>query len=532
MKIAIEELNDLQSEFSKRVKNITAKLDTVKSKTEAITKLASFQGKAADKAKHYFQTVHGTSVDQLKNTVLHLEKNLSKMISEFHQTVDEASNAVITEEYLNDVNKKVQKTKNEMLATHHEGEQVIKSVADVIPLTAPDISRFIDRVNQSRKYIHDVNKKLLDFDRKALQIVNESKQEVDKVLKKISGYTANSLLAAGHSGGVNETDFEVRDKSEFSEEKMLALMIAGSKSFSKVLKNINKSNTYSTAAMQFYAYFKLDKKTRLLFRKYGTHAFTREQYRKFNNYLTSTVFKFKFKELMNHLKTYKTAAFTKENMKSLQNVIETFGKERGKLAMFREFDKLFGLEKYREFKKLSLGKKTLKMATTFGDEFVGKKYKATKKAIQSLPEWKDPKKAYKNAVETFKENTKDLNALGKTMKIAGKSLGVLGIGIAAADNYKTYKGDTQKTIVGTAVDTAFGAVAAATGAAVGSAFLPPIGTVAGAGVGMGVSYVANIKWGKPPKSTIEHTKELVNKGVDTVSKATKKIGRKIASWFK
>ena len=149
-----------------------------------------------------------------------------------------------------------------------------------------------------------------------------------------------------------------------------------------------------------------------------------------------------------------------------------------------------------------------------------------------MPSWKDPKQAYRNMVLNFNESTKGMNKLGKGMKILGKGLGPLSFGIMARDNYKTYKGDTQKIIVGTAVDTAFVAGATTTGAVVGSAFLPPIGTVVGASVGFGISFAVNKKVGKPPKSLTEHTKDLVNKGVDSLSKRTKKIGKSLTKWFK
>jgi hypothetical protein len=261
----------------------------------------------------------------------------------------------------------------------------------------------------------------------------------------------------------------------------------------------------------------------------GSHALTKEQYRNLNNLLlNTTLYKFQVKEFMHHLGKFKTKAFTKDNYKILRNSLEVYGKERGKLAMLREYDKLFGLEKYRKFIKLSASKKVIRMATTFGDEFAGKKYKATKKTIKSLPNWKNPKIAYKNATESFKEGIKGMNLLGKSMKGVGKGLGPLGVGIVAADNYKAYKGDTQKVVVGTVVDTAFSSGAAAAGATVGSMLFPPIGTVVGAVTGVLVSSTVNGKYGKPPKSITDHTKDLVNKGVNSFEN----FGKSVVEFFK
>lgn len=116
------------------------------------------------------------------------------------------------------------------------------------------------------------------------------------------------------------------------------------------------------------------------------------------------------------------------------------------------------------------------------------------------------------------------------MKAVGKGLGPLGVGIIAADNYKTYKGNTQKVVVGIAVDGTFSTGSAAVGAAVGSAFLPPIGTVVGAGVGIGANVLINRKY--DGKSLPEKSKELINKQIKSTAKACKKISSSISGWFK
>ncbi|MGG0656637.1 T7SS effector LXG polymorphic toxin [Rummeliibacillus pycnus] len=529
MKVAMEELLDLQLELNNNVKNITAKLDTIKQKTNNISKLHSFQGEAATSTKKYFQVVHGHTIEDLQQTALHLKKNYSQIITTFQQMVDHSSSAIITKDYLLDLNNDMKTFKKDVTDTHHEGEQIITSVSDIIALQVPSISSFNNNVGYSKKHVTEVNENFQHFDQKALNIVQNTKQEVENVMKKIAEYAANSVTGSSKLPQLNPKDFgKVDQNGEFELATMLIAMVAGSKSFAKVLKNINKANTLMTAAAQLYVYYKLDPKSRKILKNRGVHAFTKEQYRAFNNLLSTTLYKFKTKEFMHHLGGFKTKAFTEDNYKVLKDSLEAYGKERGKLAMLREYDKLFGLDKYRQFNKLSLSKKTLKLATTFGDELAGKKYKATKKTIESLPSWKNPKIAYKNAAESFKESTKGMNSLGKSMKVMGKGLGPLGVGISAVDNYKTYKGDTQKVVVGTLVDSAFGAGAAATGATIGSAFFPPIGTVVGAGTGIVVSSLVNLKRGNPPKSITDKTKDLVNEGVNTV----KNISKKVVGWFK
>ena len=86
-----------------------------------------------------------------------------------------------------------------------------------------------------------------------------------------------------------------------------------------------------------------------------------------------------------------------------------------------------------------------------------------------------------------------------------KNLGIVGdiisLGTNISDNYHVGadgKVDEKTLIVGTAVDFAVdagtGAASSAIGAAVGSFFLPPLGTIVGAAVGMGIDYAINKDW--------------------------------------
>lgn len=259
------------------------------------------------------------------------------------------------------------------------------------------------------------------------------------------------------------------------------------------------------------------------------YSFKLENYRKYNNLLSPEMYKYNSRELLKHLKEHKTKAFTKENLKVLTKGWEPFGTERGKLAMSQEFDKLYGMDKYREFQKLSPLKKTTTILT---NELIGDK-------IKSVKEWTDPKAAFANTTDKIKTSIDDFKkagALGKTAKIVGKGLGPLSMGIIVGNNLTEHKGDTQKITTGIAVDGVFSAGTTVAGAALGTMIFPGVGTVAGtvvgAGIGVAVGLTTEIKWGDPPKNVKDRTKDLVNDGVDNIQKASKEIGKKIKGWFK
>ncbi|MED4320741.1 T7SS effector LXG polymorphic toxin [Weizmannia sp. CD-2023] len=530
MKVEFEELLNLQKEIDKSTKEMVAKLETARQKCNAISRLNSFKGKAADSAKRYFNATHGEIIESLVSAARQVEQRYNQIISEFAGTVDGSGNAVIHSDYLDDLGRKTRTLRNGMMDIHHEGAQILHGISDIVSIPTPDLDHFMESAEASRKFADEVNEKLHTFDRKALQIVKESRHDVDRAMKKLMEAGERSLTG---SSSHSNTNAEFSKNHQGLEGKALLFIVLANayKGFKRISDYLNKTDSVSNHMAQLYIYFKLmNKSERKMLKEGNPHAFhfTKEEYRKFNNYLNLTLFKFNDKKFMNHLKKYKFKAFTKENIQELVSSLEVFGKERGKLAMIKEFDKLYGFPKYREFKELSLKAKAVKAATIFEEELVGKKIKAVKKTIKRIPEWKNPKVAYTNIVNEFKDSTKELNRIGKAVKAGNKLLGPLSVGLTAKENYEKSHGDTQKFIVGTAVDTAYNSTATAIGTVIGTALCPPIGGVAGAAVGIGITALVNLKRKGSHKSLSERTKDFTNKGVDKIQH----IGKNIAKWFK
>ena len=413
MKVANAELIDIQTKLNEELKTITAKLQTVKSKTNDINKLESFQGKAASAAKAYFQSVHVKSVDELEQTIKRLRENYDKVLTEFVNTVDNSSTAVITDDYLNQLNSRVLTIKNGILDTHEEGKQVIQSVSDIVPLSSPNITKFETSVDTSQKYVTRVNKELSDFDKSALKIIEDSQQAVGQIQSKISMQTMNRLMGiysfADQINLIQQSDNEKNDLSVDSEgnsKKQSGGISMGASMFLTFMTGI-KAENYLKLPSQFYIHSKLDKKTRNLLKSNGTYLFSKEVYRNFNNKLSFGMYKYNSKELMNLFKQHKTKALNKDILKGLTQGWVPFGTERGKLAMSREFDKLYGLDKYRELQKLTTLGKAKKATTIFADEFVLNKVRAT-------TEWKNPNVAFENTKQSLKSTVTDFKAQKST----------------------------------------------------------------------------------------------------------------------
>ena len=105
-----------------------------------------------------------------------------------------------------------------------------------------------------------------------------------------------------------------------------------------------------------------------------------------------------------------------------------------------------------------------------------------------------------NPLSDFKgwKDASNVTKAGKALGIAGTAMTFINNvntdfinadgGINSAQNWRNFAVDTG-------VDLASGAGATAIGAAFGSLVAPPLGTVVGAGLGMGVSYLINKDWG-------------------------------------
>lgn len=120
----------------------------------------------------------------------------------------------------------------------------------------------------------------------------------------------------------------------------------------------------------------------------------------------------------------------------------------------------------------------------------------------------------------------------------GKGAGILGVGLTAVDNVfdNFYNAETGKWDwksgenykefgVDVIVDVAAGASAAFVGGAIGTALvpIPPLGTIVGAAVGAGIYYGLNHKFGDPPQSMVDRTKNTANEAVDWAGKQLGKL---------
>jgi hypothetical protein len=107
-----------------------------------------------------------------------------------------------------------------------------------------------------------------------------------------------------------------------------------------------------------------------------------------------------------------------------------------------------------------------------------------------------------------------LTKWGKRLGIAG-TVWTVGTNAYAKFHDGVQGNDVRDFAVDAAVDLGSAAAAAGVGAAAGSLFLPPLGTVAGALVGLGFNVAMNVKWPfLGDKSLVDGAKDLIKNGLD------------------
>ena len=515
LKVDLPEVIALSDKISQGQAKAEASLATVKKDIGSLDAMESFKGKSAEVAKYYFAEFHQSIIEAFQQLLIEIDADSNKNISDFLGKVDSSEGAKVHQSYIEEQKETIESTYSDFESLSQEINQTINSVSDLVSVIKPNFYEITTKKNILTRIIKDLVQNMGDYSNQAdTAKMREMLEHIQLLMSNAQAEKGEGRFKEFYKGDsakarkkLDKWVYDRRDKTSL--EKV--------SDWGNIAKKYFRYSSYTGMASQVGSMAiilkTMTKDDRSKFLKTGLHSLNLNSYIRYNNLLTNTnIFKVTNRQFVDVAKQ-----IVKGKMNPLKALQSTpFTDIRGKNAMKKEFARRLDLQKYQDFKKLTTGQKALSMMKTFGNELIGDKVKTTKKIITQT-NWKKPQTLMTGVVDEVKGKTKGLNVLGKIGKLAGP----LGAGVHIADNFNQHKGNTQKAIVGSAVDIAGSSVAAASGAAVGSLIVPPIGTVVGAGVGAVGSYFLNKKWGAPPKSALDHVKGGVNKAVD-----------KIAGWFK
>ncbi|EJR80016.1 hypothetical protein IK7_03575 [Bacillus cereus VD156] len=488
--IELQEVNELQKRFQTSADELNQYFETLLGKIDDLNQLNSFQGKAADEIKRYFSRVHGTTIAGFQIAAEELKNEFQKAIESFNSTVDSDSDTKIYGNYLDNVKKKINGYSNEFDRSNEEAKQTISTIADIVPTQYPSSSGISEGIQKSQKEISDTLEKLETYNsqQNELQHFNEMLSSLDKGMKEIqaangdfSSKIVEKIMAGGWNGNLingisnHMTAFDIQQKGT-------KFLIAA---FARMY--------YAKKNYDFKAIFDPDGRK-------GKGKFTLSTRQK--------------EDLVEVFKLLKMDSSDDSIFRYVKNGLKMDGVENSRITneQVRKARKgIYKLPEFQDFQKFhqNWGQKGLSIAikergwSSFKTEYV--------KGLKDLHpgQWK----------EAFKE----LGKTGKFLKGAAIFGAVVSVGNNIADAQKDgwQRHDIVDIATDSAVDIGATAGAAATGAVAGSFFLPPVGTVVGAGVAVVGTALLNKKWDRLGGDSI----------IDVTKKGVKKITTKLGELF-
>lgn len=488
--IELQEVNELQKRFQTSADELNQYFETLLGKIDDLNQLNSFQGKAADEIKRYFSRVHGTTIAGFQIAAEELKNEFQKAIEIFNSTVDSDSDTKIYGNYLDNVKKKINGYSNEFDRSNEEAKQTISTIADIVPIQYPSSSGISEGIQKSQKEVSETLEKLETYNsqQNELQHFNEMLSSLDKGMKEIqaangdfSSKIVEKIMAGGWNGnlinGISEsmTTFDIRQKGG-------KFLVAAFARMYYAKKNYDLSVLFDSNGRKGKGKFTLS---------------TRQK-----------------EDLVEVYKLLKMDSSDDSIFRYIKNGLKLDGVENSRITneQVRKARKgIYKLPEFQDFQKFQQdwSKKGLPTAikergwSSFKTEYV--------KGLKDLHPGK------------WKEAFKELGNTGKFLKGTAIFGAVVSVGnnIAEAQKDGWQLHDVADIATDSAVDVGATAGAAAAGAVAGSFFLPPIGTVVGAGVGVVITVGLN-------------TKTSIFGGdsaIDATKKGVKKITTKLRDLF-
>ena len=232
-------------------------------------------------------------------------------------------------------------------------------------------------------------------------------------------------------------------------------------------------------------------------------------------------------EILGDAKSGTEAVFTYRGAKVFLNGIEITVDNKGRMRWGNKFI-------YKQSYRYSNGEALEKAS---GLDLENYHYSGNLKGMARFKEMgKAGWSGFKEAVSPLNDfkGWKEVGKFGKAAKGAGIFLTAWNVKDNWEKNVNVKDGISAKEVrdfaIDTTVDIGSGAAATGVGAMVGSAFLPPLGTVVGAGVGASINYLMN-NYKFNGASLVDHTKKELKKWGDEIGKFGNNVFKTIGNWL-
>ena len=146
---------------------------------------ASWEGAAADSINTYMKEVHGKIIEGFDMLMEIYERNYLMYKEDYLAKIDDYETAVIPEDELEDIGKKVNQFKNDVEDTYAELEDILASISDIISISAPSIDELIDNHWDIIRYVQNLDEDIAELERKHYRDDFTEFDEIEQQLNKL-----------------------------------------------------------------------------------------------------------------------------------------------------------------------------------------------------------------------------------------------------------------------------------------------------------------------------------------------------------
>ena len=494
MKIDVSEVRVQKELLVISVNSIKEQLSVSRSRLSEVVSTDSLKGAVKDAINQKVTNYQIPLVDNYVNALDSIVSRYDGLVKLFQDTVSETDNsAIIKTEYLERIKQRMKDPIEGLKSSSSKTQNIYAGISDILTLTNPSLDSVNTSYNQAVKSLDDTIKNMEAFN--SVLLKTDTFDLIDMQNSEIATLSGYASLPYGNPASrnyYNRTQF----KNSVSE-------------IHTAIHSNSKAVKYQNALAKQLAESKYS----------GT--IISEQQKEISVSKISEFFNLTLPEaedVADYIKSMGEAIVTYRGANIFLNGIEITMDSQGRMRWGNRF--LF--KSNSEY----LYRHGINFQDASGIDLKNYHYSGNLKGIARFSEMgKAGWSGFKESVNPLNDakGWREVGKFGKTFKLAGGILTAINIYNNFRENVDMSDGISAKEArdftIDTAVDIGSGAAAAGMGAAIGSAFLPPLGTVIGAGAGIVINYIMNnANFGN--KSIVDHAKD-----------GAKQIGNALGDWL-
>ena len=504
MKIDVSEVRVQKELLVISVNSIKEQLSVSRSRLSEVVSTDSLKGAVKDAINQKVTNYQIPLVDNYVNALDSIVSRYDGLVKLFQDTVSETDNsAIIKTEYLERIKQRMKDPIEGLKSSSSKTKNIYAGISDILTLTNPSLDSVNTSYNQAVKSLDDTIKNMEAFN--SVLLKTDTFDLIDMQNSEIATLSGYAPLPYGNrvsrnyynrpqfKNSVSEIHTAIHSNSKAVKyQNALAKQLAESKYSGTVVSEQQKEISVSKISETFG--------------------------------LTSP----EAEDVLDYIKSMGEAVITYRGANIFLNGIKITMDSQGRMRWGNRF--LF------KSSTNNLYRHGRNFQNASGIDLENYHYSGNLQGVARMKEmgkagWSGFKESV-NPLNDFK-GWREVGKVGKAFKFLGAGLTIMNLANNFFEDVDLSDGVSSKEardfVIDSAVDIGSGAAAAGLGAAIGSAFLPPLGTVIGAGAGIAINYALNhVKLPFVGKSVVDTIKDF-GKGIgDSIGNS---IGNVVSSIF-